>query len=157
MPAPPIPNTLSDGVSTLCPNHFNKIDSAAWDEATGQSPWHQNCTEFTGGQIPPHESSVLRDFYNFTNGDNWVNNDGWMGPEGTECDWYGVTCDADGQHVIKLDLSYNNLWGQIPYNLQELSPQLIHQTASFTLSQAGFDGFWSPSLQVRLDGGSGWH
>src|SRR5690625_4140405 len=35
--------------------------------------------------------------------------------------------------------------------------QLIHQTASFTLSQAGFDGFWSPSLQVRLDGGSGWH
>src|SRR5690625_1640580 len=35
--------------------------------------------------------------------------------------------------------------------------QLIHQTASFTLSQAGFDGFWSPSSQVRLDGGSGWH
>ena len=43
MPDVPDPNALVNGVSRLCPNAFNPIDNAAWDAATGATPWHQLC------------------------------------------------------------------------------------------------------------------
>jgi Leucine-rich repeat (LRR) protein len=40
---------------------------------------------------------------------------------GTECSWDGVACDATGEHVVTLDLSSNNLVGQIPSELGNLA------------------------------------
>ena len=76
--------------------------------------------------IPAIERSALIAFYNSTGGDNWINNTGWkIGDEfaapGTECTspWYGVVCR--GGHVVKLNLEHNQLSGNIPTELGDLT------------------------------------
>jgi hypothetical protein len=44
MPTPPNPAALEAGSSQLCANHLDPIPDAAWDSATGQTPWYQDCT-----------------------------------------------------------------------------------------------------------------
>lgn len=58
VPAVPDPNNLIDGVSILCANHLNPTPNAAWDAATGTTPWYQYCTPlpdhiFGDGFDPP--------------------------------------------------------------------------------------------------------
>jgi hypothetical protein len=71
--------------------------------------------------IPPAERQALLDLYNSTNGPGWTNNTGWGAPAGTECTWYGVTCDAGETTVVQLVLSDNGLSGSIPAGLDNLS------------------------------------
>jgi Leucine-rich repeat (LRR) protein len=66
----------------------------------------------------------LMALYNSTGGPNWTNNTGWVnGAAGTNCDpcngWYGVTCS--GGRVTSLDLANNNLSGQIPTEIGNLT------------------------------------
>jgi hypothetical protein len=61
-----------------------------------------------------------KDTTNCTDGDNWKDNTNWLGDEGTECDWYGVTCDPKTGDVIEIDLNYSNLKGSIPSELGNL-------------------------------------
>jgi len=35
---------LVDGGSSLCPNYLNRTADAAWDTATGSTPWYNLCT-----------------------------------------------------------------------------------------------------------------
>jgi len=72
-----------------------------------------------GAAIPSSERAALIALYNATDGDNWDRNDGWLGPVGTECDWWGVVCGAD--QVVFLWLSWNNLTGHIPSEVQNLA------------------------------------
>ena len=51
--------------------------------------------------------------YDSTNGSSWTKKTGWGGAVGTECSWFGVTCNTSG-NVIKLVLNKNNLSGTIP-------------------------------------------
>jgi len=44
VPAVPSPNALQAGASQLCPNYLNHTANAAWDTATGNSPWFGTCT-----------------------------------------------------------------------------------------------------------------
>ena len=56
----------------------------------------------------------LMELYNATNGDNWVNNDGW-GDTSSECDpckWFGVICKNN--RVIELFLDNNGMTGTLP-------------------------------------------
>jgi Leucine-rich repeat (LRR) protein len=46
----------------------------------------------------------------------WVQNNGWLDPEETTCDWEGVECDEAG-NVLSLDLEGNRLTGQLPVEL----------------------------------------
>ncbi|MEE4359737.1 MAG: hypothetical protein V2I97_24920 [Desulfococcaceae bacterium] len=81
------------------------------------------------GQIPATEREALIALYNSTDGANWNNNEGWLGPEGTECSWYGITCDGSG-NVTSIDLRSNNLQGSIPAeigNLTNLSSFVLYQ------------------------------
>ena len=41
------------------------------------------------------ERNILMDLYNSANGADWVDNTGWGGDAGTECQWYGITCADD--------------------------------------------------------------
>ena len=70
--------------------------------------------------IPPSEREALIALYDSTNGDGWNNNDGWKGPSGTECTWYGVRCNDARDSVIELNLSGNNLFGSLPAELGNL-------------------------------------
>ena len=67
----------------------------------------------------PPEQAALIALYDGTDGSNWTNNTGWRtdAPIGT---WHGVTTDADGS-VTHLDLTYNNLSGQLPAAIGQLT------------------------------------
>ncbi len=78
-----------------------------------------NLNSFLG--IPDIEVAALRALYTGTTGDSWDSNANWMGAIGTECNWFGVTCDAAGHHVIRLDLPGNNLDGPLPAAIGDLS------------------------------------
>lgn len=64
--------------------------------------------------IPASERQALIDLYNTAQGDSWVVSTGWNGAAGTECTWYGITCDAAGEHVTGISLWDNKLAGALP-------------------------------------------
>ncbi len=78
-------------------------------------------------RIPAKEREALVALYNSTGGPTWVRRDGWLGPPGSECQWYGVGCgrgisgSVTGKRTIQdLDLPGNGLTGQIPHELGAL-------------------------------------
>jgi hypothetical protein len=74
--------------------------------------------------IPPKEREALLALYTATDGDHWKDNDGWLGPPGTECDWHGVGCgthDSPIRTVTALQLGQNSLNGAIPEQLGDLT------------------------------------
>jgi len=75
-----------------------------------------NCAAVT--EIPSTECNALVTSYNSTDGDNWNDNSGWL-ETNRPCRWYGVSCD--GGHVTELYLGENQLTGEIPSELGNLS------------------------------------
>ena len=73
--------------------------------------------------IPEQERLSLIDIYNSNSGDNWNNNDGWLGEKGSECSWFGISCDDEQNHVVKLNLRNNKLTTVPPTieNLKDLT------------------------------------
>ncbi|HPS79371.1 MAG TPA: leucine-rich repeat domain-containing protein, partial [Thermoanaerobaculaceae bacterium] len=78
--------------------------------------------------LPTSERQALIDLYNATTGGGWYTRTSWrntgdtdFNAPGTECTWFGVTCDAGGEHVTGLSLASNNLVGTIPASLATLS------------------------------------
>ena len=65
------------------------------------------------------EREALIAIYHSTDGPNWIDNSGWLGEEGTECSWGGVSCD-ENSHITHLSLSYNGLTGNIPPQIRDL-------------------------------------
>jgi hypothetical protein len=66
--------------------------------------------------IPAQERQALIALYEATDGNNWKEHDGWLGPVGTECDWHGIICGTPVPplEVTAIELSENNLSGTIP-------------------------------------------
>lgn len=76
-----------------------------------------------GAQVPEGEREALMRLYDATGGDRWKRRMSWGGPEGSECEWYGIVCnpgDGDVRHVIQLLLNDNGLTGSLPASLAEL-------------------------------------
>src|SRR5512144_541316 len=71
--------------------------------------------------IPASERAVLVTIYDTSNGANWERKAGWKDAPGTECGWYGVTCDNAQTTVTGLDLSWNNVAGPIPTSISNLA------------------------------------
>ena len=65
------------------------------------------------------ERTVLTTLYDATRGEDWKTSDGWLG-DGALDQWQRVTTDEDGR-VTDLDLSANQLNGEIPAELGNLS------------------------------------
>ena len=63
--------------------------------------------------VSPAARAALINFYNSTNGPNWNQKTGWSGAAGTECSWFGITCDAGQTSVTAIQLSANNLVGNV--------------------------------------------
>jgi Leucine-rich repeat (LRR) protein len=81
-------------------------------------------------KIPTLERTSLIALYNSTNGNNWSNKSGWKKPPlnsdgfslpGTECSWYGVSCNRQKLSVVNLKLGGNQLTGSIPTQLERLT------------------------------------
>ncbi len=104
--------------------------------------------------ISAQERQALVALYAATEGNNWKNHDGWMGPTGSECTWYGVECEPSATEpttVIQLDLSENNLHGRIPGAIG----QLVHLQTLF-LFRNGLSGRLPESLIRQWLSGSLW-
>ena len=67
-----------------------------------------------GAAIPATERQALLRLHARTQGLQWTQQGGWLGPVGSECDWYGVRCDAARRHVVGLALANNQLRGRLP-------------------------------------------
>jgi hypothetical protein len=72
------------------------------------------CASEAQAVIPTSERTMLVDLYNSTGGASWNNKVQWNGAAGTECSWYGVSCDGAETHVTAIGLSDNNLVGAFP-------------------------------------------
>lgn len=130
----PLPKgvTLEPGVSRIGPNEPTQRDCAfvgtederemAGDTAPGFEKRFQEQQH-----IPPEERDALEALYKSSEGDHWTHRMRWLGPEGTECTWHGVTCaptykaNDDSTHVIGIDLFQNNLSGSFPEALAHLT------------------------------------
>ncbi len=81
--------------------------------------------------IPPEERAALITFYYATNGESWKNSENWLGGEGAECRWLGVSCNSTGDHVTGIYLGYKNTTGgTIPSELSQLSQLKLLSIAS---------------------------
>lgn len=86
--------------------------------------------------IPATERTALSNLYAYTGGWYWsIPRTSWNGPPGTECNWYGITCDAQQSHVVAIDLTGISLTGRLP----PLAP--LTQLQSIKLSNKGHTGF----------------
>ncbi len=66
------------------------------------------------------EHNALVDLYNSTNGTSWTNKTDWT-VAADECTWYGVVCDGGHTTVLAILLSGNNLVGNLPGSLGNLT------------------------------------
>lgn len=76
--------------------------------------------------IPAGERQALTSLYVATRGGAWTSNTNWcsgacpasgtptFNSAGSECNWYGITCDAGLVHVVAIALPHNNLSGALP-------------------------------------------
>lgn len=89
----------------------------------GRSSAQEHSQENRG--VSESERQALISLYKATDGVHWTHHEGWLGPSGTECDWYGVECwsplNPRPQEVTGLTLLENNLVGSIPRNLGQLT------------------------------------
>lgn len=73
-------------------------------------------------QIQILEIYALGTTYYATNGGNWADRTGWT-EGGLPCDaastWFGLTCDDSGR-VVQIDLTSNDLMGQLPSEIRVL-------------------------------------
>lgn len=76
------------------------------------------------GAVPQSERDALLALFDSTDGSAWTNKAGWGGAAGTECSWYGITCDQPGAHITRLALGDNNLTGTLPAQISGL-PELV--------------------------------
>ncbi len=81
--------------------------------------------------IAASERRALLALHANTGGTQWSVRTGWLGPRGSECDWYGVRCDDARRHVVAIDLTNNQLRGRLPplgalTQLQELRVSVNH-------------------------------
>lgn len=96
-----------------------------------------------GAQVPAAERAALLDLYDATGGD-WVSDSGWGGVAGSECSWFGVTCD--GGSVTGLSLTANGLRGELPVSVEDLT-LLVSVDISYNAVWTNDAG-----LQIFLDG-----
>ena len=108
---PSIVDTADDGGPTSSSSGFSRALGANVEE------------DWIKWDVMERDWKALVALYQATGGDNWTNNEGWLTdtPLG---DWYGVNLLRDGR-VDDLDLENNNLIGEIPAELADLTARYL--------------------------------
>lgn len=91
----------------------------------------------------------LEEFYNSTNGDNWINNKGWL-KEADLLDWYGI---EDELGFVRLSLEANNLSGDaILRNCDYVTSLFLGDNPISSLTLENWANSSHIGLQVGLPG-----
>jgi len=69
----------------------------------------------------PPERNALSDFYDLAKGAELTDRSNWLDEYASYCDWKGVTCDDDKNHVTKLNLVNNGLSGRLSESIGNLT------------------------------------
>ncbi len=69
----------------------------------------------------PFERNALGDFYDVAKGAEWTNSTNWVDEYESYCNWKGVTCDDNTNHVTELNLRHNGLSGRLSANIGNLT------------------------------------
>ena len=94
------------------------------------------------------QRKVLEDIFNLMEGSKWTNNENWK-TDAPLSEWYGVTMEGD--HVIGLNLSGNNLGGTLPDILADL-PYLKTLVLSDNHIQGEIPASWGKGAETRSTG-----
>jgi Leucine-rich repeat (LRR) protein len=78
-------------------------------------------TAAASAAIPNSEREALIAVYQSTGGPSWNDRTNWLGAAGTECTWFGVTCNETQANVIYLELQDNHLVGTLPSAIRNLT------------------------------------
>ncbi|HHL45086.1 MAG TPA: hypothetical protein ENJ24_00795, partial [Gammaproteobacteria bacterium] len=74
-----------------------------------------------GAAVPFTEKNALIKLFQSTGGgSSWQKKTNWNNVRSNVCLWYGVECNSDESHVVRLDLSENSLQGPIPPEIGDL-------------------------------------
>jgi Leucine-rich repeat (LRR) protein len=106
----------------LCPPGTASPIGRANDTVTCESCSSSDAARYYGStscDAVSSEQKILLRLYQRCGGIEWYQKDGWAADSKGICEWYGVTCHADG-HVKSIDLSANNLVNQPPWEIFEL-------------------------------------
>jgi len=109
----------------------------------------------TFADIPAAERTALEALFTSTNGAFWYDNSNWLGAVGSECSWFGVTCDAGGNTVTAINLEGNNLDGPIPAIIDDLPNLEFLNLRGNILSGSLPDSLGNLSSLLELDLGYG--
>lgn len=71
----------------------------------------------SSAQVDQKDSLFLVAMYIAYDGENWTHNDNWL--SGTVDSWYGITLNADGTRVSKIELPENNITASFPRTLDD--------------------------------------
>ncbi|MBN2384031.1 hypothetical protein JXQ70_14240 [bacterium] len=89
---------------------------------------------YAGGNRSPYFASyyfgnIYRDMltalYDATNGPTWIDHTNWLNASGSECTWYGVSCDNCDYDLTELNLANNNLDGPLPSEIGDMDYLII--------------------------------
>ncbi len=69
----------------------------------------------------PLERNALSDFYDLAKGAEWTDRTNWKDEYASYCNWTGVTCDNNTNHVTKLNLRNNGLSGRLSERIGNLT------------------------------------
>ena len=90
-------------------------------------PLVQTTSTTDRANVTASEREALIALYNATSGSTWAHHQGWLGPHGTECQWYGVVCGredrkqpAGNMTILEVNLGNNSLTGQLPNEISML-------------------------------------
>lgn len=84
--------------------------------------------------VPAQERAALVTIYTALDGPNWKVRANWGAAAGSECTWYGVTCDSANSTVTALDVSWNNARGVLPRDIGDLTNLVELRAGGSTIS-----------------------
>ncbi|MDE2937623.1 MAG: Ig-like domain-containing protein [Chloroflexota bacterium] len=102
----------AEGLVTAVKNGVARITATSGNASAG--------VDVTVESLPPSpDRDILVTLYNTMGGPDWFNKTNWLSDKHVEA-WHGVNTDEEGR-VTTLNLGRNNLKGQIPIQLAQLS------------------------------------
>ena len=98
-------------------------------------------------QFRAKERAALIEFYKATDGDNWTDKTNWCSDKPLST-WHGIKCDIISGRVTQIDLTYNNLRGDL--NKVDLSD--LSGLVSFNVNANYLSGPIPTAFLVKLKG-----